>query len=224
MPCRSTVRRNHIYTPDGVKVALNLDDPGLKRTVEESLIAPYRDMIEKNWLDSGKRSSVVSMEERVKRYLERLATLLLHDPGEHVILTDSMQRRIARREMELAEYLEATPAARSKRVYQKKETGIHRSVRLQTLHTKYPGAVLQWIPVDTDGVFCLNGDKYLVFHPAYAPVQLAGDVYYPMDSIGVLLFDGALHYFTQALDEIEEAQMTRLAIPDCGINLTQTEE
>lgn len=224
MPCRSTVRRNHVYTPDGVKVALNLDDPGLMQTVEDFLIAPYRDMIEKNWLDSGKRSGGVSMEERVKRYLERLATLLLHDPGKHVILTDSMQRRIARREMELAEYLEATPASRSKRVYQKKETGIPRSVRLQTIHTKYPGADLQWIPVDTDGVFYAGGDKYIVSHPAYAPVQLAGDVYYSMDSIGVLLFDGALHYFTQALDEVEAAQITRLAIPDCGIDLTQMEE
>ena len=218
------MRRNHVYTPDGVKVAVNLDDPELMQTVEDSLIAPYKDLVEKNWLDSGRRSSGISMEERIKRYLERLATLLVHDPGKHTILTDSMQRRIARREMELADYLEATPASRSKRVYQKKETGLPRSIRLQRIRARYPGASLVWIPVDTDGCFRLDGETYRVSHPAYEPVKLAGDLYYPMDSIGVLCCEGARHCFTQVLDEIEDALITCPAIPDCGLELNKMEE
>ena len=218
------MRRNHVYTPDGVKVDVNLDDPQLMQTMEDSLIAPYLDLIEKNWLDSGRKSNGVSMEERIKRYLERLATLLVHDPGEYVILTDSMQRRIARREMELADYLEATPASRSKRVYQKRETGLPRSSRLQMIRAWYPGAGLEWIPVDTDGCFHLDGKTYRVSHPAYEPVKLAGDLYYPMDSIGVLSCEGTRHCFTQALDEIEDALITCPAIPDCGHDLNKTEE
>lgn len=192
--------------------------------MEQQLIEPYRELIENNWLDSGKRKGTLSMEERVKRYLERLGTMLLQDPGEYAILTDSMQRRIAMRETELADYLEEKPQTRSKRVYRMKEADVPRSHKLREIQHRYPGKQLLWLIVDTEGMFETDGIRFRIDHPGYAPVKLTGDLYYPMDTIGVMKLDDRMVFFTQALDEVQESQLTCLAIPDRGTENIETEE
>lgn len=209
------MRKNNVYTPDGVKVSVDLNDPRLKQHVEQTMIAPYRELIETGWLDQGRKRNGVSIEEKIKKYLERLGTLLLHDPGEYVILTDAMQHRIAARETQLADYLEETPLHRTKRVYRLKEKGIPKSDRMKRVCQQYPGASITWLRVDTENVFVWKEKRYRIDHPDYAPVRLACDVYYPMDRIGILLWQGNLHCFTQKLDEILGSQVTCLATPDC---------
>ena len=211
-----TMRRNNIYTPDGIKVTVDLEDPKLIQHLEDNLIAPYQELIENNWLDSGKKKGTLSMEERVKKYLERLGTMLLQDPGEYVILTDSMQRRIAMRETELADYLEDKPQSRSKRVYRMKETSVPRSQKLREIQIEFPGKQIDWRIVDTEGVFEADGIRYRIDHPDYAPVKLSGDLYYPLDAVGVLRLGTETLFFTQTLDKIQETQITCLAIPDRG--------
>lgn len=207
------MRRSQVYTPDGEKVTLDLNDPQLPQHIEQELIEPYKDLIEANWL-SGKKQGFSSMEDRIKKYLERLGTLLIQDPGEHVILTDSMQRRIAMRETELTDYMEDRPRTRSKRVYQRKNSAASRGERLRQLRQQYPGGRLTCTRVDTEGVFHLDGQPFRVTHPAYAPIQLSGDVYYPMDRIEALRWREQLLFFTQSLEPIEDHYITRLAIPE----------
>lgn len=214
------MRRSQVYTPDGKKVTLNLSVPHLAQHIEQELIEPYKDLIEANWL-SGKKQGFSSMEDRLKKYLERLGTLLIQDPGEHVILTDSMQRRIAMRETELTDYMEDRPRTRSKRVYQRKNSAASSTERLRQLRQQYPGGRLTCTRVDTEGVFQLDGQTYRVTHPAYAPIQLSGDVYYPMDRIEALQWRDQFLFFTQSLEPIEEHHITRLAIPDRGAERTE---
>ena len=210
------MRRNHIYTPDGVKVAVDLKDPQLMEHMEASLIAPYRSLIEANWLEGSRKSGQASMEERVKKYLERLGTMLLQDPGNYVILTESMQKRIAQRETELADYLEARPQERTKRVYQKRCNQIPRSHKLRNIRQQFPSAVIEWLRVDTESVFSIGKTSYRIDHPDYRPQKLSGDVYYPMDRVACVRWNGAQHFYTQGLDPIADNQMICLAIPDCG--------
>lgn len=207
------MRRSQVYTPDGVKVTLDLGDPQLSQHIEQELIEPYKDLIEASWL-VGKKHGVSFMEDRIKKYLERLGTLLLQDPGEHVILTESMQRRIAMRETELTDYLEDKPLARSKRVYQRRNNPVSSGERLRRLRQQYPGGYLTCTYVDTEGVFHLNGQSFRVTHPVYAPVQLSDDVYYPSDRVVALRWKDQLLFFTQSLEPIQEHYITRLAISD----------
>ena len=210
------MRRNHVYTPDGVKVAVDMEDPHLIEHMQSSLIEPYRSLIESNWLDSGKKSGQSSMEERVKKYLERLGTMLLQDPGDYVILTESMQKRIAQRETELADYLEAKPQMRTKRVYQKRCNEIPRSQKLRQIQQQFPRASIEWLRVDTENDFMAGNTLYRIDHPDYKPQRLAGDVYYPMDRIACVHWGGTRRFFTQGLDPISENQIICLAIPDRG--------
>lgn len=210
------MRRNHVYTPDGVKVAVDLEDPQLIEHMDSVLIAPYRSLIEANWLDSGRKTGQVSMEERVKKYLERLGTMLLQDPGNYVILTESMQKRIAQRETELADYLEAKPQERTKRVYQKRCNQIPRSHKLRHIRQQFPLADIEWLRVDTENVFSIGKVPYRIDHPDYHPQKLTGDVYYPMDRVACVKWNGTCRFYTQGLDPISDNQITCLAIPDCG--------
>ncbi len=207
------MRRSQVYTPDGVKITLDLGDPQLAQHIEQELIEPYKDLIEANWL-GGKKHGFSFMEDRIKKYMERLGTLLIQDPGEHVILTASMQRRIAMRETELTDYMEDKPHARSKRVYQRRSSAVSTGERLRHLRQQYPGGYLTCTYVDTEGIFHLNGQPFRVTHPVYAPVQLSDDVYYPADRIAALRWKDRLLFFTQSLEPIQERYITRLAIPD----------
>ncbi len=74
------MRRNCVYTPDGVKVTVNLDDPNLMQFLQEHRLDPYLPLIESGWLDASKKNGFTTLEDRIKKYLERLTTLLLQDP------------------------------------------------------------------------------------------------------------------------------------------------
>lgn len=217
------MRRNHVYTPDGVKVVVDLEDPLLMERMEAQLIEPYRSLIESSWLEGSKKSGQASMEERVKKYLERLGTMLLQDPGDYVILTESMQKRIAQRETELADYLEAKPQMRTKRVYQKRCTQVPRSQKLRHIQQQFPKASIEWCRVDTENVFVSGEVTYRISHPDYLPQKLSGDIYYPMDRVACVRWNGAHRFYTQGLDPIPDHQIIRLAIPGCGAE-NRTEE
>ncbi len=197
------MRRNCVYTPDGVKVTVDLDDPNLMQFIQEHLLDPYLPLIESGWLDASKKNGFTTLEDRIKKYLERLATLLLQDPGKYAILTESMQRRIAVREMELTDYMEEKPRTRTKRVYQMKVKSTPRSEKLHRIRAQHPGTQLCWQRVDVDGFFLWEGRRYQVTHPAYTPIQLTCDLYYPMDRIVIQYGQGELHFYTDSIDLIE---------------------
>lgn len=206
------MKRNVVYTPDGEKREIDDQAPDLMRMVETLFIAPYRDFILNNWLDNGKDMSD-SMELRIKRYLDRLGSILLSDPGKYVILGERMQRRIAQRELPLADYVEAVPISKPDRVYRRRDKAVTREQRLKQLKTQYPGMEISWYRVDTDGRFRVDGVMHRVSHPAYHAVELAGDVYYPMDRIGVMQWEHGTAYLTQSLEVVPRDMVQRFAVP-----------
>lgn len=206
------MKRNVVYTPDGEKREIDDQATDLMRMVETLFIAPYRDYILNNWLDNGKDMSD-SMELRIKRYLDRLGSILLSDPGKYVILGERMQRRIAQRELPLAEYAEAVPVSKPDRVYRRRDKAVTREQRLKQLKTQYPGMEITWYRVDTDGRFQVDGVTHRVSHPAYQAVELAGDVYYPMDRIGVMHWEHGTAYLTQSLEVVPRDMVQRFAVP-----------
>ena len=206
------MKRNVVYTPDGEKREIDDQAPDLMRLVETLFIEPYRDYILNNWLDSGKDMSD-SMELRIKRYLDRLGSILLSDPGKYVILGERMQRRIAQRELPLAEYAEAVPVSKPDRVYRRRDKAVTREQRLKQLKTQYPGMEITWYRVDTEGRFQVDGVTHRVSHSAYQAVELAGDVYYPMDRIGVMQWEHGTAYLTQSLEVVPRDMVQRFAVP-----------
>lgn len=129
---------------------------------------------------------------------------------------DGMQKRIAQRETELADYLEAKPQMRTKRVYQKRCNQIPRSQKLRHIQQQCPKATIEWCRVDTENVFVSGEVTYRISHPDYLPQKLSGDIYYPMDRVACVRWNGAHRFYTQGLDPIPDNQIIRLAIPDCG--------
>lgn len=206
------MKRNVVYTPDGEKREIDDQAPDLMRMVETLFIAPYRDYILNNWLDNGKDMND-SMELRIKRYLDRLGSILLSDPGRYVILGERMQRRIAQRELPLAEYAEAVPVSKPDRVYRRRDKAVTREQRLKQLKTQYPGMEITWYRVDTDGRFQVDDVMHRVSHQAYQAVELAGDVYYPMDRIGVMQWEHGTAYLTQSLEVVPRDMVQRFAVP-----------
>lgn len=206
------MKRNVVYTPDGEKREIDDQAPDLMRLVETLFIEPYQDYILNNWLDNDKDMSD-SMELRIKRYLDRLGSILLSDSGKYVILGERMQRRIAQRELPLAEYTEAVPVSKPDRVYRRRDKAVTREQRLKQLKTQYPGMEITWYRVDTDGRFQVDGVMHRVSHPAYQAVGLAGDVYYPMDRIGVMQWEHGTAYLTQSLEVVPRDMVQRFAVP-----------
>lgn len=193
-----------------------LNDPGLARIIEKELIQPYEQLILDNWLDGGKGRDSVSMEYGIKRYLDRLGTMLLKGPGDHGILTERMQRRLAARELPLSPQASAADIIKTNRSYRKRGHGPLRSRKLAALCKENPGAEIHWLRVDTEGCFRMGPIAYRVSHSAYAPVQLAADAFYPMDQVGAVLSgDGKnVRYYTQALDLIAPNEVA--ALPNQG--------
>ena len=198
------MRKNEAYTPDGVRVALDLNAPDLIQQADDALLIPFREWLEQNWLDTGKRGSAASAETRVKRYLERVGTLLLNDPGQYVILTDRTRRRIAQREIPLSSRIEPSAKPGCRRVYRVRQGTRERTARWKALLRACPDVRIEWRRVDTEGCFLYRGRAMRVTHPLYQGIELEADTFYPVDRIGIARCEGRPRFFTPELDELHE--------------------
>lgn len=203
------MRKNSVYTPDGILKTFDLSAADLQRQIEAECILPYESLLLDNWLDPSPHRQSASMEHKVKNYLDRLGSLLLHNCNQYGILTERMQRRLTERERCLDLALEQPEVMQSKRVY-KRKPDLTRDKRLTEFSAAFPNSKLSWRRVDTDGCFDFDGVRYRVSHPAYDPISLPQDIFYPMDRIGVILDQGRMHYYTQAMEQIAPEHITRL--------------
>lgn len=138
---------------------------------------------------------------------------MIRDPGKHNILFDHSEYRIVANEITVAEMdtlMQNTPPPRSKKKKHRHRTKT-RFDRMTELKRKYPRGTFSFARVDTAGCFEHSGQLYKIADEAlaYSGLQTNYEIFYNMDQV-MILDCGCLHFFDQALNEIDKRLISRI--------------
>lgn len=188
---------------DGTKARIVCDDSEIRDTVYRIMVEPFTADLEEGWLAKGARALVA--ENHVKKYLDYVGYLMITTPDKYGVLGKQKLEEIQSNEMlvESADGVRSHKSPPSVRRVKHTRTAFE---RYDLLYKLYPGSILSFTTVDTDGRFDYNGKSYVVTDHRYDAEVIAGwGDYYSMDRIWVLRdkATGRMDFFDQNMMPID---------------------
>lgn len=174
---------------DGSTVHISCNDDKLSDTLYSVMIKPFEKAFASGWLASGERG--MQTENRIKNYMDYVATLMIRNPDEHNVLGHKKVDDIKANEstaghIDDARKILCVDLAKDpdrKRKSRKRTKTTHE--KIDTICRANPGNYIGWFTVDTYGFFTVSGTKYRVIDPHYSGKKMGGwdGLYYEFDKV-----------------------------------------